>query len=101
MKSSPGSSSALNVFQMIGFAPGPTTTLSAFHSGVDPRKRLAYSAIASRSDEQPARRRVVRVVVVERVDRGLLDMLGRVEVGFADLHVHDAAPARFELARAR
>ncbi len=28
-------------------------------------------------------------------------MLGRIEVGFADLHMHDAPALRFELARAR
>jgi hypothetical protein len=53
MKSSPGSSSALNVFQMIGFAPGLITTFCAFHGGAILRKRLAYSAIVSRKDSRP------------------------------------------------
>ncbi len=53
MKSSPLSSSALKTFQMTGFAPGEITTLSAFHSGVRRRKRLAYSAIVSRRIDMP------------------------------------------------
>ena len=42
----------------------------------------------------------MRRVVADRVDAGLLDVFGRVEVGLADLHVHDAAALRFERLRA-
>src|SRR5579862_1452472 len=47
------------------------------------------------------RRRVVRMAVVHCVDRRLLDVLGRIEIGLADLHVHDTPTLSFELAGAR
>ena len=86
------------MFQMIGFAPGDTTFSAVYGpacAGSGSRTRRSRRAV-----DDTRRRRVMRVVFVERVDGGFLDVLGRIEVGLADLHVHDA-PAFASISRAR
>src|SRR5450756_946830 len=43
--------------------------------------------------------RVVRVVLLDRPDAGLLDVLGGIEVGFADLHIDHALALAFQFLR--
>ncbi len=78
---------------MIGFAPAPTTTFSRVNGSRQPAE--ARGVVGDRVAQlgNPGRRRVVRVVVEDRLHAGGLDVLRRVEVGLADLHVDDA-PAR-------
>src|SRR5262249_14332187 len=87
------------VKNMIGLAPGVTTTCSA--DTETPRVSLMCFAIASRSSGSPARRAVVRGARIERTLGGGLDVLGRVEVGLSDLEVHDLLALALQRPRAR
>ena len=95
MTSSPSSTSARIVKNMIGLPPGTTTTCSG--PPVDRRaSRMTYSAITWRNSGRRLRRAVVRLALASASMPASTDVRRGVEVGFADLQVDHAAALRLE-----
>ena len=81
----------------MGLPPGTTTTSSGWMA--TPWVRLTRTAMASRSSGRPGRGNVVRPSAAQRVHGRFHNVLRGVEVGLANLQMHDVSALALERLR--